>query len=301
MSGEQEGVIRSKRAVWNPTRDFNLLQLFIEQHNCGRTPYNEYRNEVIKSVTRVFNWKFGSNLEERQIINRYNAMKKDYGIIKTLLSHPGFDWDQKGRRVVADDKVWDSYIAIRSEARVIRRKLVTFYDEFSILFEGERTIGKQQFPTGVPLLAEETNSNTETVKSSEPTNVPVQVFDGALHSCSDSYSMIPIDHSQHKKHKSKAPAMSGHKRRQCNKDREAIENALYEMFFASNTKAVQKNSLNEKTLYHSCLEELQKIEELDDMEFTKAVDVLKDDKNAVAFKTIKGPRRLVWLRSQWQD
>lgn len=151
------------------------------------------------------------------------------------------------------------------------------------------------------MTAEEGNSNTETVRSSEPTNLPAQVVDGTP----DSDSMIRIDNDddddnrQQKKRKSKAPTMSGCKRRTCYKVRETIENALYEMFCSANFKAAQRKALNEKTLYQKCLEELQKLEELDDVEFTRAVNVLKDDKNAVAFMTLKGPRRLIWLRSLW--
>ncbi|XP_062082012.1 uncharacterized protein At2g29880-like isoform X2 [Humulus lupulus] len=303
MSAAQEGVLGRSKAEWTPSRDAYLVELFIEQHNCGRTAYNEFKNEVIRSVTRDFNKKFGMNLEENQIKNRYNVMKKDYGVVKTLLSHTGFHWDEIRQMVVADDKVWDNYIAIKSEARPFRRKSFPLYNQMSIIFEGEsRAIMKHHFPSGLHVTAEEGNSNTETVRSSEPTNLPAQVVDGTP----DSDSMIRIDDNnddddtrQQKKHKAEAPSMSGRKRRSCYKVRETIENTLYEMFCSANLKAAQRKAFSEKTLYQKCLEELQGLEELDDMEFAKAVNVLKDDKNAVAFMTIKGPRRLIWLRSQW--
>ncbi|KAM6559043.1 hypothetical protein CsatA_028282 [Cannabis sativa] len=330
MSAAQEGVLGRSKAEWTPSRDACLVQLFIEQHNCGRTAYNEFKNEVIRSVTRDFNKKFSMNLEENQIKNRYNVMKKDYGVVKTLLSHTGFSWDEIRKMVVADDKVWDNYIAIKSEARPFRRKSFPLYNQMAIIFEGDlnftywfysifqvgfisltyskagesRSVMKHQFPSGLLVTAEEGNSNTETVRSSEPTNLPAQVVDGTP----DSDSMIRIDDNdnddddnnrQQMKLKSEAPSMCGHKRRKCYKVRETIENTLYEMFCSANLKAAQRKAFSEKTLYQKCLEELQGIEELDDMEFTKAVNVLKDDKNAVAFMTIKGPRRLIWLRSQW--
>ena len=112
MSAIQEGVLGRAKAEWTPSRDAYLVELFIEQHNCGRTAYNEFKNEVIRSVTRDFNKKFGMNLEENQIKNRYNVMKKDYGVVKTLLGHNGFGWDETRQMVVADDKVWDNYIAV---------------------------------------------------------------------------------------------------------------------------------------------------------------------------------------------
>ena len=71
MSAAQTGVLGRSKAEWTPSRDAYLVELFIEQHNCGRTAYNEFKNEVIRSVTRNFNKKFGMNLEENQIKNRY--------------------------------------------------------------------------------------------------------------------------------------------------------------------------------------------------------------------------------------
>lgn len=161
---------------------------------------------------------------------------------------------------------------------------------------GERVTGKFPLPNGMPVETEEGNSNTETVRSSEPSNLPTQVVEGTL----DSDSIIRINDTQPKKRKSIGPSASGHKKRACDNVGETLENALYEMFSVATFKAVQRNALNEKTMYQKCLEELQKLEQLDDTEFTKAVSVLRDDKNAIAFMTIKGPRRLMWLRSLWQ-
>lgn len=298
MSAGQDGIPGRTKAEWTPSRDAYLVELFIEQHNCGRTAYNDYKNEVIRSVTRDFNKKFGLNLEENQIKNRYNVMKKDYGVVKTLLGHIEFGWDETRQMVVADDKVWDSYIAVRSEARPFRRKSFPLYKQMSVIFEGETANSKYQFPSGVPVKTEEENSNTETVRSSEPTNLPTQVVDGAL----DSDSIIRTNDIQHKKRKSFAPTASGRKKRACfaYEVGEAIENALYEIFSATKLNAIQRNASNELTFYQKCLEDLQQLEELDDTEFAKAVNVLRDDKNAVAFMTIKGHRRLTWLRSLWQ-
>lgn len=112
MSAAQDGILGRPKAEWTPSRDAFLVGIFIEQQNRGRTAYNEFKSEVIRSATRDFNKKFSMNLEENQIKNRYNVMKKDYGVVKTLLSNPDFCWDETRQMVVADDKVWDSYIAV---------------------------------------------------------------------------------------------------------------------------------------------------------------------------------------------
>lgn len=165
-----------------------------------------------------------------------------------------------------------------------------------MLNAGEKCIPKGQFPSGAMATAEEGNSYTETVRSSEPCNLPTQVIDGTL----DSDSIIRINDMQIKKHKFVNPAESIRKKRAHYRIGETIENALYEVFTAAKSKAKQRNAAN-ATMYKNCLEELQKLEELDDIEFAKAVNALKDDKNAIAFMTIKGPRRLTWLKSLWHS
>ncbi|KAJ6402955.1 hypothetical protein OIU84_014962 [Salix udensis] len=261
MSATQDVILGRPKAEWTPTRDAYLVELFIDQHNFGRTAYNEFKNEMIRSVTRDFNKKFGMNLEESQVKNRYNVMKKDYGVVKTLLTRAGFGWDESRQMVVADDKVWDSYIAVKCEARPFRRKSFPLYKQMSIIFEGERVAGKFQLPNGAPF----------------------RVHDRQL-----------------KKRKSIGPSASGRKKRACENIGETLENALSEMFSAFTFKAMQRNASNEKAVYQKCLEQLQKLDEFDDTEFVKAVNVLRDDKNAIAFMAIKGPRRLMWLRSLWQ-
>lgn len=88
-----------------------------------------------------------------------------------------------------------------------------------------------------------------------------------------------------KKRKSTGAAISGcNKRAQVETD-DCTGNASYD------------NVKDERALYQRCLEELQRIEELNDSEFATAVNLLKDEKNAIAFLTIKGPRRVIWLRS----
>ncbi|XP_021900483.1 uncharacterized protein LOC110816555 [Carica papaya] len=295
MSAAQDGILGRPKAEWTPSRDAFLVGIFIEQQNRGRTAYNEFKSEVIRSATRDFNKKFSMNLEENQIKNRYNVMKKDYGVVKTLLSNPDFCWDETRQMVVADDKVWDSYIAVRTEARPFRRKSFPLYKQLSIIFEGERVTGKCQFPSGIP---EEGNSNTETVRSSDPTNLPAHLVDATP----DSDSIVRVNETQPKKRKSCAPMTQGGRRqRACYDVGGTIENALYEMFSTARLEALQRtNASGDIIFYGKCLEELQKLEELDDGEFIKAVNVLKDDKNAVAFMKIKGPRRLVWLRSLCQ-
>lgn len=112
MSLSQYGLVGLQKS-WVSSHDECLLELLIEQQNCGKTTSNLFKYEVYKTVTQKLNQKFGTNVEENQIKLRYSAMKKDYGVMKALLIQPGFHWDGQKQMVVADDKVWENYVAVR--------------------------------------------------------------------------------------------------------------------------------------------------------------------------------------------
>lgn len=111
MSATQNGRLRFLK-VDNPSYDECLLELLIEQHYCGKTLYNVFRREVFRTVKRKLNEYFGVKMEENEIKTRYNAMKEDYGALKTILGHPGFKFDGNTRTIVADDKDWEKFIAV---------------------------------------------------------------------------------------------------------------------------------------------------------------------------------------------
>ncbi|XP_010271443.1 PREDICTED: uncharacterized protein At2g29880-like [Nelumbo nucifera] len=300
MSLSQDASQVRPKAEWTPSRDAYLVQLFVEQYNSGKTSLNGLKPEVFKDVARDFNEKFALNFEDRQIKNRYNVLKKDYGIVKTLLSTSGFSWDETRQVVVAQDDVWERYTVVHNEAKAFRRKGFPLYNQLSIIFGGARANGKCQISSGAQATPEEGNSNTETFQASEPTAQPAQEANANLEKSSSSFdSIFNVEETQPKKRGSDVPTSSHRSKRVRRKAEDKIADALHEIAMASKLRATRKAELNEKTLYQKCIEELQEILELDDSEFAKAVNVLKEDKNAIAFITIKGPRRLTWLRSLW--
>ncbi|XAR72715.1 hypothetical protein NMG60_11019451 [Bertholletia excelsa] len=134
---------------------------------------------------------------------------------------------------------------------------------------------------GVLAVTEERNSITE-----KQCSLPPQVLTGAL----SSDSTFHLTDTRPKKRKAVIPTTGVDK----------TESLLYETLSATRVKPLQINVLDVKTLHQKCLQELQSVEESDDLEFTKTVNVLGDDTNTIAFMTIKGPGRLIWLRPQWQ-
>ncbi|XVF11222.1 hypothetical protein REPUB_Repub08aG0007600 [Reevesia pubescens] len=138
------------------------------------------------------------------------------------------------------------------------------------------------------------SASQDKVQSVEPSNLQVPEVEGTVNA-----NLLVHINGQPKKRKSVFSRAYAPKKRLCYNAVEKSKNTLDDISSAFKFKTTQRESSNKTTLYQKCLEELQDLEGLDDTEFVKAVNFLKDDKNAIAFTTIKGPRRLVWLRSLW--
>jgi hypothetical protein len=78
-----------------------------------------------------------------------------------------------------------------------------------------------------------------------------------------------------------------------------VAHALHELAEVSKQLArPNEEEVSSINLFAQCLNELQQLDGLDENSMINAVTVLKDDKNATAFLTLKGTLRLAWLHSE---
>ena len=97
---------RRGKAEWMPSRDAFLVDLLIDQFNSSKGNQNGFTTEQFKAVTHSFKEKFNLDMEEAHIRNRHSVLKKDYGIVKSILnSSIGFGWDDVQKMVTASDDV----------------------------------------------------------------------------------------------------------------------------------------------------------------------------------------------------
>eukprot|EP00262_Sarcandra_glabra_P017707 TRINITY_DN6157_c0_g3_i1.p1 TRINITY_DN6157_c0_g3~~TRINITY_DN6157_c0_g3_i1.p1 ORF type:complete len:547 (+),score=84.06 TRINITY_DN6157_c0_g3_i1:3-1643(+) len=155
---------------------------------------------------------------------------------------------------------------------------VLFHEEFDSILEGTSAEGKGQASHSktASLILEE---NTEDEDSNPKEGIPLE---------------------EHDKRGESTPAVTPHhkKRKQMsvgNRIADALENPA--SVSKQLVQPVQTLTTNDSNFsYVRCLEELQKLDGLDEEEMVKAVDLLENEKSAIAFMTITGPRRLAWLR-----
>ncbi|XP_043716748.1 uncharacterized protein LOC122664817 isoform X2 [Telopea speciosissima] len=129
------------RTNWTPTMDRYFIDIMIEQVHRGYKNGNIFRKKAWEDMVAMFNTKFGFQLDKEVLRNRHKKLRLQYNAIKTLLDHGGFCWDETRQMVTAEDKVWDDYLKVHSEARSYRTKTLLNYRDLCIIYGNETPNG----------------------------------------------------------------------------------------------------------------------------------------------------------------
>ena len=112
LSAIQSDDRQTKNLRWTEEMDRCLGKILVEQVRNGHKIDNNLQREAYDRAVLALNEKFGPNLSKEHIRNRLRTWKKQYGILKELLSNPGFKWDEMRKMIVANDSVWDYYVKV---------------------------------------------------------------------------------------------------------------------------------------------------------------------------------------------
>lgn len=97
---------------WTEQMDHWLGKILVGQVRKGLKIDNALQTEAYDNTVSAMNAKFGLHLTKYNIKNRLKTWKKQYEIVKKLLSHAGFKWDETKKLIVANDSTWNDYIRV---------------------------------------------------------------------------------------------------------------------------------------------------------------------------------------------
>ncbi|XP_043693752.1 L10-interacting MYB domain-containing protein-like [Telopea speciosissima] len=132
---------KGKYIVWTNEMDRCLTEILVDQVKKGNKKEKFLNNVAYLAAVKALNERFSLNLSKDHVRNRLKTWKKQYGMLKELLSLSGFQWDDERKMVVAHDSIWNEYLKEHPDARVIRGKLIENYDELCVIFGNDQTTG----------------------------------------------------------------------------------------------------------------------------------------------------------------
>ena len=105
---------KAKYMVWTNEMDKCLTKVLAEQVKKGNKVDNILTPAAFAGALKTLNEKYGLYLTKEHIKNRLKTWRKQFGVLKELLAHSGFMWNETKKMVVADNSVWNDYIKVIS-------------------------------------------------------------------------------------------------------------------------------------------------------------------------------------------
>lgn len=98
--------------TWTDEMDHCLTELLVNQVMLGNRLEKFFKTSAYIAALTALNERFDLNLTKENIINRLKIWKKQYDVLKEMLSQGRFEWDEGCKMVVATDLAWDEYIKV---------------------------------------------------------------------------------------------------------------------------------------------------------------------------------------------
>ncbi|KAK7304875.1 hypothetical protein VNO77_42768 [Canavalia gladiata] len=119
---------------WTVEMDHWLGKILVDQVRKGLKVDKVLQTEAYDTAVSAINAKFGLHLTKDNIKNRLKTWKKQYELLKELLSHTGFKWDETKKMIIADISTWNDYIQMHPDTRTFRGRVFENYDQFCTIF-----------------------------------------------------------------------------------------------------------------------------------------------------------------------
>lgn len=126
--------------TWTKEMDTCLSKLLVEQVSLGNKIDKNFKPAAYTAALTFLNERFALDLTKENVESRLNTWKKQYGIVKSLLSHDGFEWDEKHKMIVATDFDWTAYTKEHPDAQELQAKTIENYNELCMIFGNEEKL-----------------------------------------------------------------------------------------------------------------------------------------------------------------
>ncbi|XXG43091.1 hypothetical protein AAC387_Pa01g3206 [Persea americana] len=137
----------SRNMKWTDAHDDVLLRIMLEMRKEGKCIPGGFTSEGWGFITKEMQTKYGPKFSKDKLKNRFKSLKKWYSSMKSMLNLNGFEWDKERKKIIAEDKLWDDYIAAHPRHNIYRSRRMPDYLIMCKIFGDSIVNGQEEMAT----------------------------------------------------------------------------------------------------------------------------------------------------------
>ncbi|XP_059623457.1 L10-interacting MYB domain-containing protein-like [Cornus florida] len=276
---------QSSRAKWTAPLTKILADLMVDQVQKGNRQRNSFGKKAWKFMCDEFYKKTGLKWDKDQLKNRFSVLRKQYGIMKSLLDQSDFKWDEATGAIIAKDEVWNRYIMEHPDVETVKSSGCPIYKQLCAIFSEPVMNGDHN----------RSNECKEIIQEAILCAEPLSTF--REESSSESEEEADVAGEQDKLQLTIPPSTGGRKRGRKGIDN-AIANAILEMAAASKLRADAIEQCNNRFSITDCVRALDELQGVDEQVYHAALELFNNPHARETFLSLKLDKRLMWLYSK---
>ncbi|XP_022740254.1 L10-interacting MYB domain-containing protein-like [Durio zibethinus] len=273
---------QQSRARWTTFLTKTLADMLVEQVHRGNRLNNSFNKRAWKSMCDDFCKKTGLKWDKEQLKNRYGVLRRQYVLVKSLLDHSGFSWNESTGDIIGKDEAWADFIKDHPDAETIKSSGCSIYKQLCTIFSEPTTNGKHDYSAEIG----------REVGSSLPSLEPLSRIQEE--SSSESEEVEDVADEQDAVQPSAPCVISSRKRGRKGID-DAIAAAILEMAAASKLRTAAVKQCNSRYSIASCIKELDEMKGVEERVYFAALELFNNPNAREMFLSLKGDKRLTWL------
>ncbi|OWM83635.1 hypothetical protein CDL15_Pgr004064 [Punica granatum] len=139
-------VSKSGKRKWTLPEDAVLISCMIDQRNMGtHNADTGFKSGYLPELEKMLLEKLTNcGIKARpHVESRLKTLKREWAIVyDMMLNIIGFGWDSTRKMVMAEDDVWETYVATHKEAAPFKLRSFPHFEELSMIYAKGRATGK---------------------------------------------------------------------------------------------------------------------------------------------------------------